>query len=223
MDAVARFAGLMRSDAGFALDEAAFCIAACARREVDVDRQLRRLDELAEGVRVPTLDGLVHHLFAVEGFSGDADRYYDPRNSFLDSVLDRRRGIPISLSVLVMEVGRRVGVPLDGVGMPGHFLLRDKVDPSVFVDPFHRGRLLDARGCRELLASLSREAPWSETYLAPVSRPVIVARMLANLRAIYAQRGDAAALAWVSQLRSHLPGVAADERAQLPRLVAPLN
>ena len=82
-----------------------------------------------------------------------------------------------------MEVGRRIGVPLSGVGMPGHFLMRDKVDPSVFIDPFHAGRELDADGCRALHRAMAGPAaPWDPGYLEPIDRPAIVARILANLR-----------------------------------------
>ena len=138
------------------LDEATLCIAAHAEPSVDVDGYLRRLDAVAEGVRAPTLDGLVSHLFSTLRFTGNRRHYYDPRNSFLNHVLDRRIGIPITLSVVVMEVGRRIGVPVAGVGMPGHFLVRDKVDPDVFVDPFDRGQLLDAVGCRQLFEAHGR-------------------------------------------------------------------
>ena len=100
-----------------------------------------------------------------------------------------------------MEVGRRLGVPLAGVGMPGHFLLRDKVDPWVFVDPFHGGRLLDARGCRRLLESRTQGVAWRDDYLVPVPRLAIVWRMLTNLKAHYRRTGRPGDLAWVMRLR----------------------
>jgi regulator of sirC expression with transglutaminase-like and TPR domain len=206
------------------LDEAGLCIAAHADPSVDVDAYLARFDELAAEVRVPTLDGLVRHLYSSGRFIGNNDDYYDPRNSFLNEVLDRRLGIPITLAVVGMEVGRRIGVPVWGVGLPGHFLVRDKVDPSVFIDPFHRGRQLDAAGCRVLhRATVGTAAPWDESYLDPIDRPAIVARMLANLRVIYERRDDIDSLRWVMRLRCALPDATDADRRDYARLMAPLN
>ena len=128
-DVTDRFAELVRGpESECRLDLGAMLIAAHARRDLDVDEQLTRLDKLAASCGEPTLDGLTRHLFQEEELQGDIEEYSHPRNSLLDSVLDRRRGIPITLSVVVLEVGRRLGVPLEGIGMPGHFLVRDKVD-----------------------------------------------------------------------------------------------
>ena len=125
----------------FALDEACLLIAGHARPGIDIERCLGELDRLAGEVLPPTLDGLVSTLFGGSGFRGNADDYYDPDNSYLDQVLQRRLGLPITLAVLAIEVGRRAGVPLWGVSMPGHFLLRDKVDPSVFLDQIGRAHV----------------------------------------------------------------------------------
>ncbi|HEX9260495.1 MAG TPA: transglutaminase-like domain-containing protein [Acidimicrobiales bacterium] len=219
-----RFAQVLAlPDAAVPLDEAALLVAACAKPGLDVAHGLARLDDLAAGVRVPTLDGLVDHLFRRLGFTGDSDNYYDPRNSFLDDVIERRLGLPIALSVLTMEVGRRIGVPLWGVGMPGHFLLRDKVDPRVFIDPFHGGQQLDERGCRRLyLAMRGPGAAWDSSFLNPVERRSIVARMLANLKSFYEQAGDEDALAWVLRLRLAIPG-STDDGLALARLLARWN
>jgi regulator of sirC expression with transglutaminase-like and TPR domain len=226
MDPAERFASLMAGPAGsLRLDEAALCIAAHERPGLDVDTYLRRLDELAGACRNPTLDGLLGVLFGRHGFRGNADDYYDPDNSMLDQVIDRRTGIPISLAVVVMEVGRRLGVPLDGVGMPGHFLLRDKVDRTVFVDPFDGGRVLDAHGCRRIFDQVAgRRIAWRDEHLDPVSRPAIVERMLANLKQVYAQTHDVERQRWVVRLRLACPGVdGPGERTELARLMAPLN
>ncbi len=137
-----RFAELVRRpDEEIPLDLAWALLTAHAHPSSDPDDLMAQLDDLAAGVRVPTLDGLRHHLFVDQGFIGNREDYYDVANSYLDDVLDRHLGIPITLSVLTMEVGRRVGVPVAGVGLPGHFLLRDKVDPDVFVDAFRGGAL----------------------------------------------------------------------------------
>jgi len=112
MDATERFAAAVAAPAGeMRLDVAAFCLAAHARPGVDVDVQCARLDRLAQGCPTPTFDGMRGYLFETLGFRGNTRDYGDPENSFLDSVLERRLGIPISLAVVMMEVGRRVGVP----------------------------------------------------------------------------------------------------------------
>lgn len=222
MDVTDRFAALIHGpEAGLPLDEAALLIAAHAHPGLDVASQLARLDDLAAGVRDPTLTGLRRHLFGDLGFSGDEIDYYDPRNSYLDTVLDRRVGIPITLSVVLMEVGRRLGVPLDGVSMPGHFLVRDKVDPSVFVDPFARGRELDVRGAQLRFHSIQGPgAVFDPAFLEPVGRRSIVVRMLANLETAATMRSDRSTLAWVLRLRSVLPEAAEADHRKLGAVLA---
>src|SRR5206468_4209281 len=118
--------------------------------------------------------------------------YYDPRNSCLNDVLDRRLGIPITLSVLRMEVGRRVGLHIHGVGLPGHFVVRADVGPDpVLLDPFDGGALLTPERAAEVVArALGRRAPITEQHLAPVTKRQILTRMLMNLKSIYAQRRE---------------------------------
>lgn len=221
VDAYGRFSELARRSAGdFPLDEAVLLIAAYADPALDVAAELDRLDELASGCD-PTLEGWRRHLFVDLGFAGNAVDYYDPRNSFLHEVMRRRTGIPVSLSVIGMEVGRRLGVRLAGVGMPGHFLLRVEDDPSAFVDPFFGGRLLDADGCEQRFHELhGRGAPFDPSYLEPVAPKVIVVRMLANLEAIYTQRGDQPSLGWVKRLRLALATESDADRRRLSALLA---
>jgi regulator of sirC expression with transglutaminase-like and TPR domain len=209
VEATERFAALFtKPEPQLRLDEAGLLIAAHAYPGLDIDAELGRLDVLAEGCRNPTLDALVRYLFVEEGFRGNHTDYYDPRNSYLNDVTTRRVGIPITLCVLTLEVGRRIGVPLAGVGMPGHFILRDRVDPEVWVDPFSRGALLDRVGCeRAFLAVNGSDAVFEPDFLEPVGAWTIVARMLANLKAVFTRRGDAAALAWALELRCHVPGM----------------
>src|SRR5680860_971 len=129
MEATERFAEMVgRPEPEIALDEAALLIAAHAYPALDIGQQLDRLDDLADQADGTGLDGLVRSLFGTQGFTGNTQDYYDPRNSYLNDVLDRRVGIPISLAVLAMSVGERVGVTLAGIGMPGHFLLRSGDD-----------------------------------------------------------------------------------------------
>jgi regulator of sirC expression with transglutaminase-like and TPR domain len=225
MEATERFEALAGlPDGAVPLDEIALLVAAHAIPGLDVDAYMAKLDDLAAACPAPTLDALVVHLFSRGRFQGNRDDYYDPRNSLLSEVVDRGLGIPITLSILAMEVGRRLGVPLAGVGMPGHFLLRDKVDPEVFVDPFHRGRLLDADGCQQLHRQLTGGGrAWDPGWLDPVGRWAIVARLLANLKAIYQQRHERDALLWVMRLRGLIPGIGPAERTEVTRLMAPYN
>jgi regulator of sirC expression with transglutaminase-like and TPR domain len=221
----ARFAALLAGpDESLPLDEAALLIAAHADQTVDVDAQLPRLDRLAAEVRAPTLDGLRALLFRDLGFRGNRVDYYDPRNSLLHHVLDRRTGIPITLSVVMMEVGRRIGVPMWGVSMPGHFLVRDKVDTSVFVDPFHAGAVLDRDGCERLFLAVQPDgATFDDAFLDPVTRAAIIGRMLGNLAGVAEARGDRDQLRWVLQLKVAVPGATDEERRRLAVLTAELN
>lgn len=221
MDVTDWFAELVRGpEENCRLDLAAVLIAAHARRDLDVQEQLGRLDELAAGVREPTLDGVVDHLFRTEGFQGDAEDYGNPRNSLLDSVLDRRRGIPITLSLVFLEVARRVSVPVDGVGMPGHFLVRDRVDRDVFVDPFWRVQL-DRDGCESLFRAVHGEnAKFREEFLDAVHNRAILSRMLTNLRRSYSTVGDRSGALWSQCLRVLVPGATAADRRELASLLA---
>ena len=216
-----RFVALVRGpEAGVALDEAMLLVAARARPDLDVDAEQRRLDGLADACPGPTLDHLVRHLFVDLGFTGNREDYYDARNSYLDQVVERRLGIPISLAALAIVVGRRIGVPLAGVAMPGHFLLRDKVDAAVFVDPF-RGTVLDAAGCERTFTALhGPTAAFDAAFLEPVGPRVILRRVLSNLAGIHRQAGDRTSLAEVLRWRAAVPGVAADERREFAAALA---
>jgi regulator of sirC expression with transglutaminase-like and TPR domain len=211
-------------EAALPLDEAALLLAAHAEPGLDVARQVARLDDLAARCSRPTVDGIRTLLFGQLALQGNIHDYDDPRNSFLDQVLDRKVGIPISLSVLTIEVGRRVGVTFEGIGLPGHFLVRHLDDPVHLMDPFHHGRLLDVEACASLFQSLyGPAAPFSPSLLAPVGPRQILARMLANLKNSYTDRGDAASLEWVLRLRAAIPGVPASELADLARVLVNLG
>ncbi len=222
MDVTSRFAAIMAGpEAATPLDEAALLVAAAVRPELDVAAEQARLDELAAAVWAPRLDALCKCLFVELGFAGDAHDYYDPRNSCLDQVVERRLGIPITLSVLLLEVGRRVGVPLVGVSMPGHFLVRDKLDPDVFVDAFAGGAVLDAAGCEALFRDLHGPgAAFEPAFLRPVGARAIVARMLANLDAIATARSDRLLLERVVRLRTLVPGAPAPVHRRLAEVLA---
>ena len=222
--ATARFGELLSGGPDeFALDEACLLISAHARPGLDVTSYLSRLDELAGEFLPPTFDGLLRHLFGPGGFLGNQHLFYDPRNSYLDQVLDRKVGIPITLAVLAVEVGRRAGVPMWGVSMPGHFLVRDKVDPQVFGDPFNGGRQLSTVQCRQLHRAQAGGAEWHDSYLDPATKRTIVARVLSNLKGIAQERRDIGMLTWVMRLRQFIPGLAEHERDEYQRLVASMN
>ena len=140
---------------------------------------------------------LAAHLFGTLGFRGNEKEYYDPRNSLLPDVVDRRLGIPISLAVVYCEVAKRLGIPARGVGFPGHFLVRiDRPVTSLnvapmIVDPFYGGRSLDELSMRRMLErALGDGAELTSDHLAPASPRAILVRMLTNLKAVYLQRGD---------------------------------
>ena len=223
MDPTARYEELIRAGAE-PLDELAFSVAAHARRDLDIAAQLDRLDALAAVIDGATAPELCRHLFVEQRFVGDRSTYYDPRNSFLDRVLDRRRGIPITLSVLAMEVGRRIGVPLVGIGMPGHFLIREVGPTPSYFDPFDGGRAMDAGECEARFHELAGPtAEFDERMLAPVTSVDVAGRMLANLTRIYLQDGDRQNLVWVLRLRSMLPGSDPQIRRQLAGVLAGLG
>jgi regulator of sirC expression with transglutaminase-like and TPR domain len=216
-----RFAATVADGDDLPLDLACLLVAEAVDPAVDVDAELARLDALATQVDAPDLDGVVRLLFGVEGFEGDEDDYYDPANSLLPRVLDRRRGIPITLTVVAMEVARRVGVPATGIGMPGHFLLGDPLRTDVFVDPFSGGVLLDRRSCRRVFEQLHGDrAAWTDEFLDPVGHLAIVRRVLNNLSQIGRVRGERHLLASVVELQCRLPDATTSDRLDLAKALA---
>jgi regulator of sirC expression with transglutaminase-like and TPR domain len=190
---------------------------------------MSRLDELAAAVPSPTFGGIAQFLFTgPDAFVGNRAEYYDPENSLLTRVLDRHAGIPISLSVIMMEVGRRLGVPIAGIGMPGHFLVglvpTNGEIPEVFADPFHEGRILTSDQCQELFHQLAgAHQTFLPGFLAPVHPMAIVERMLNNLKTVYLALADYSMLRRIMTLRSYFPGLGKSEREEFLRLMAPLN
>ncbi|HSN92184.1 MAG TPA: transglutaminase-like domain-containing protein [Anaeromyxobacteraceae bacterium] len=190
------------------LDEAALAIAEEEYPGLDPAGSLRTLDALAARVRAAAGDRprpatLLPALRAVlageEGFRGNRDSYQDPRNSYLNEVLSRKLGIPITLSLVYMEVARRAGLPLQGVGFPGHFLSK-YVSPSgveVFVDAFNGGEALTAEECVSRFRAVSGDRPFDPRYLVAVTPRQILGRMLHNLKSIYVEGGDDVRAYWV--------------------------
>ncbi len=159
----------------------------------DLARQAiqRHVDTTGEGSTLACIKAMNRYLFDELHFVGNRDKYEDPRNSCLNQVLDRRTGIPITLSVVYMETARRAGLQIDGVNFPGHFLVRcpdleSRRGRSLIIDPFHGGALLSEHDCRLLLQRhVGTEVAFSRSLLAPTTRLEIVARMLLNLKRIY--------------------------------------
>jgi len=182
------------------LARAALLIAASEYPELDVEGQLGLLDSLAAGASrriggdreaLSSVNRLSEYLFDEVGFAGNQDDYYDPRNCYLNEVLARRLGIPIMLSLVCILVGNRLGIPLVGVGMPGHFLVRHRDEEALFIDPFHRGILISEEECAERLRQVTHSnAAWDSRYLNPVNNRDFIARMLRNLKGIYLHRQD---------------------------------
>jgi regulator of sirC expression with transglutaminase-like and TPR domain len=171
-----------------------------------VERYLRRLDFMAESVakRVksdaePTevLHRLNEYLFDEEGFRGNRENYQDPRNSYLNEVLDRKLGIPITLSVVYVELAKRLSLPVFGVGMPGHFLVKyEGAETELYVDPFNDGMLMTEHDCVERLRDVFPEAQFHPEYLVKSTNQQILTRMLHNLKNAYVLQKD-----WTRALR----------------------
>ncbi|WP_187148958.1 SirB1 family protein [Candidatus Korobacter versatilis] len=176
---------------------ASLTIARTEYPNLDIRNYVTRVEALASKVRsrlspeastIETVNTLNHVMFHEMNFRGNREDYYDPRNSFLNDVIERRLGIPITMSVLYMEVARRVGLPLVGVGMPGHFLLKvyDVEGRQILIDPFNNGSMLNASECEQRMKEIyAGEVRFKPEFLLPVSRRQILTRMLNNLRHIY--------------------------------------
>jgi regulator of sirC expression with transglutaminase-like and TPR domain len=196
IEAFSAFVGPEVQDDHVDLLRAALVIARTEYPDLEMEAYAARVDELAHQValQVPdlspqrTIVALNHVLFDEARLRGNRDDYYDPRNSFLNDVLDRGLGIPITLAVIYMEVARRVGFPLAGVGMPGHFLLKHIADDGeeTLIDCFHRGALLSPQECQQRLDEIySGEMTLRPEFLHPISRRQILTRMLNNLKTVY--------------------------------------
>jgi regulator of sirC expression with transglutaminase-like and TPR domain len=203
----ARFVALLDRDP-VPLDEAAVAIAQEEYPSLDPEEVLVRLDALGERVTratpspirpASTLHALRTVLHEEEGLRGNEGDYYDPRNSFLNDVLERRVGIPISLSIVYLEVARRAGLTLHGVGFPGHFLVK-YVSPGgaeVFVDAYNGGEVLSADECVARHRARTGGRELDRGYLAAVAPRQVLARMLHNLKRIYLERRDDFRAYWV--------------------------
>ncbi len=223
-----------QADQRLDLATGALLIAGIAYPSLDAQPTLRQLDELADLVRADLrmspgtmlaagdiVDGDVAELVLMslrkvlgdqEGFRGNREDYYDPRNSFLSDVVRRRTGLPITLSLVYIEVARRIGAPLVGVGLPAHFVakwpLGEDGTSDLFIDPFASGMLMDFSQCRRFVLRLMSASAGGTIgpivdarWFAPVGTRAFLTRMLLNLKQVYLHRGDTAhALAVVERL-----------------------
>lgn len=182
------------------LAKGALLIAKDAYPDLDIEVYLQRLNQIAAELQsqideeVDTSEQIHHlnrYLFEVQGFSGSSqENYYNARNSYLNDVLERKIGIPIALSIVYMEIGKRIGLPLVGVGFPGHFIVKHR-DLEIVIDPFEKGQILSDEDLSERLTQLFRE-PVSvhPRFLQAVTNKEILARMLRNLRQIHFREGE---------------------------------
>jgi regulator of sirC expression with transglutaminase-like and TPR domain len=180
------------------LEEGAFLMARVACPGLDIEIYRKRLDGMAQSLRDTVqrlknprfvIQALNQYLFDKEQFRGNIENYYDPNNSYLNQVLDRRIGIPISLSVVYLLLARRLGLPVTGVGLPGHFILKyESADFTAYLDPFNEGQILSREDCLRFLSNSGYGD--NENHLASVSNRNIILRMIRNLIYIYTQIKD---------------------------------
>ena len=177
------------------LAEAALQIAVLEYPDLNIKRYLDMLDVWHETLRnefgnqqlQEQVKGINDFLFDRMHFTGNIENYYDPKNSFLNEVIDRKTGIPITLSILYLEMAWHLGLQASGIGFPGHFLVRILTDGSaLYIDPYHSGRIMTVAECRDFWDDLSEgEVAFQESFLTTVTKRQILSRMLRNLKGIY--------------------------------------
>lgn len=222
MDPAVRFSEVLNGSAADRhLDLLWALVATSIDRSAEVGPMLLGLDEVA-ALCPNSFDGIIDTLFASGMFCGDGEDFHDPRNSLLHEVLARRVGMPITLCVVAMEVGKRLDVPIRGIGLPGHFVIRDK-ESGTFADPFGRGLRYDEPG---MVASWRQRmgdgATFRPTMVAPASAHDIMLRILNNLKQRLVDREQAVLLARLVPLRAAFDELAA-ERAEHRRWMRHFN
>ncbi|HZM88776.1 MAG TPA: transglutaminase-like domain-containing protein [Blastocatellia bacterium] len=200
-----------REDAEINLAEAALLIAAEEYPRLDIELYLARLDHFADLARqraaasrdpFDVITAMKGTLFEELGFRGNRENYYDPRNSYLNEVIDRRTGIPITLTVVYIEVSKRIGFQVKGVGLPFHFIAKHEMEGGdLFIDPFNAGRLLDSAGCDALITKMSDgKLELRIEHLEAVTNKQILTRMLSNLLGVYSSSDRRRALAAIDRI-----------------------
>ncbi|HEU5092570.1 MAG TPA: transglutaminase-like domain-containing protein [Nitrospira sp.] len=213
-------AGMMAlSDEAMSLETGAFLIAHYAYPTLDVARYQKQLDTMAGEVRArighrasgeEAVNALNRYLFTEQGFKGNTKNYYEVENSYLNCVMDRRVGIPISLSTVYLLIGQRLALPLFGIGMPGHFLVKYESDRyNIFIDCFNGGALLTEKNCARFLTEAGYG--FDDKYLQKSPVRAILSRMIKNLLAIYSKSGDAGKTARLTKFIEILGGAPREE------------
>ncbi|ELS02661.1 hypothetical protein Xen7305DRAFT_00023790 [Xenococcus sp. PCC 7305] len=188
-----------RSDESINLARASLYCAQAEYPELEVAKYLQQLDLIAEdiAIKLPSqryplqvIKTINNHLYNYLEFTGNSEDYYNPKNSFLNDVLDLRTGIPLTLAIVYLEIAKRLDFPMLGIGMPGHFLIRpDFNEAGIFVDAFNQGEILFKEDCAAKLQQLYQQPVKLEPrFLAPVTNKQILARMLTNLKQIFLHR-----------------------------------
>jgi regulator of sirC expression with transglutaminase-like and TPR domain len=191
---------IYRQDESINLAKAALTFAQAEYPNLDIDEYLHALDMMADRVReklpeerypLKIIKTINSYLFEDLGYTGNIHNYYNPSNSFLNDVIDSRQGIPISLSIIYLEIAKRIDFPMVGIGMPGHFLIRPEFENSeIFIDTFEKGEILFRQDCEARLTKIYQHVyrqpvELKPQFLEPVNDRQILARMLTNLKFIY--------------------------------------
>ena len=197
---------------GNSLEDAVFMVSKYGHPDAQDAAYRQRLDDMARDIRIlagmhaSSLDltmRLRGYLFSDLGFTGNRDDYYNPDNSFMNMVIDFRRGIPITLSILILLIGKRLRLPLFGIGMPMHFLVQyDDGSRSFYIDAFNDGAIITRDQCKQMLASSG--ITLTRDMLEPVSEKIIVERMIRNLYVAFKQSGDDVETRRVGELLAEL-------------------
>lgn len=215
---------IQQPDEAINLAAAALYIAQEEYPELDCEAYLHQLDRMALQLRdrlpeatypLKLIRAINEYLFEAQGFVGNSQNYYDPANSFLNKVLERRTGIPITLSLVYLELARRIGLPMAGVSMPGHFLIRPiSAEMGIFVDAFHKGEIMFEEDCHDCIRTLYGEnARLQPRHLEPIGPRPFLARMLMNLKVIYLERQDISrALGVIDRILMLMPDALAERR-----------
>ena len=216
---------LALSDEQLPLDVLCFILCQLAGDDIVIEDEMKKMDEAAQAMP-RTFEGVISFLFAGPGgIRGNTENYRALDNSLISRVRETGMGIPITLSVIAMECGRRIGVPISGIGLPGHFIVRSSYDLERYADPFNAGALLDRAGVRRLYQSVAGpQAAWSDAYLRRVNKRDIVFRILNNMKVACTRNVvDRAKLAWILELMSWFPDGAPFGPRDAARVMSPYN
>ena len=214
------------AEPGQALDRLMATVATVAPDASGEDEIVADFDDLAGPLAAhesSSPETVLAYLHGELGFVGNVADYYSPSNSLIHRVLRSRKGIPLTLAAVAIEIGRRVDVELSLVGLPGHVVLGDGAEPQRWFDPFGAGAELDVDGCRAIYSRFNPVESFSPSYLQPIGRSAIATRMLNNLKVCYRSLGDLSQLARVLDLAVAVPGALVSERHELAVVLAALG